>query len=129
MSDGRVGSARCCAPTARASALIGADGTCKVCGRVMPELGRRAQARPRSRRSRRGRRCGRGARATTTIDDEDDDDATTRTTTRTRDEDEATPSAARRGEWTERKLCPDGACVGVIGDDGMCTVCGKRSAA
>jgi hypothetical protein len=23
-----------------------------------------------------------------------------------------------------RKLCPDGACIGVIGDDGRCKVCG-----
>jgi hypothetical protein len=34
-----------------------------------------------------------------------------------------------RAEWDERKLCDDGACVGVIGDDGLCTVCRKRSAA
>jgi len=24
----------------------------------------------------------------------------------------------------ERKLCPDGGCIGIIGDDGRCTVCG-----
>lgn len=28
-------------------------------------------------------------------------------------------------EWQERKLCPDGACNGVIGADGACNVCGK----
>jgi hypothetical protein len=26
---------------------------------------------------------------------------------------------------SKRKLCPDGACVGVIGDDGRCKVCGQ----
>jgi RNA polymerase subunit RPABC4/transcription elongation factor Spt4 len=29
---------------------------------------------------------------------------------------------------TRRKLCPDGACVGVIGDDGVCRVCGRTEA-
>jgi hypothetical protein len=31
-------------------------------------------------------------------------------------------------EWTERKVCPDGACIGVIGDDGRCKVCGRAEA-
>lgn len=26
-----------------------------------------------------------------------------------------------------RRLCDDGACVGVIGDDGSCTVCGRMA--
>ncbi len=29
---------------------------------------------------------------------------------------------------SRRKLCPDGACVGVIGDDGVCRVCGRTEA-
>jgi len=29
---------------------------------------------------------------------------------------------------TSRKLCPDGACVGVIGPDGVCRVCGRTEA-
>ncbi|HEX4403949.1 MAG TPA: hypothetical protein VH560_03925 [Polyangia bacterium] len=29
---------------------------------------------------------------------------------------------------SSRKLCPDGACVGVIGDDGLCRVCGRTEA-
>ncbi|HSZ82558.1 MAG TPA: hypothetical protein VLA14_09755 [Polyangia bacterium] len=29
---------------------------------------------------------------------------------------------------THRKLCPDGACVGVLGDDGVCRVCGRTEA-
>jgi hypothetical protein len=29
---------------------------------------------------------------------------------------------------TSRKLCPDGACVGVIGADGVCPVCGRTEA-
>ena len=29
------------------------------------------------------------------------------------------------GEWENRELCPDGACVGLIGSDGKCKVCGR----
>lgn len=26
--------------------------------------------------------------------------------------------------WEERELCPDGSCIGTLGDDGHCRVCG-----
>jgi hypothetical protein len=29
----------------------------------------------------------------------------------------------------DRELCPDGACIGLIGDDGRCNVCGRERAA
>jgi hypothetical protein len=32
------------------------------------------------------------------------------------------------GEWDQRQLCSDGACVGVIGPDGTCKVCGRAAA-
>lgn len=28
--------------------------------------------------------------------------------------------------FDQRELCPDGTCVGVIGRDGVCTVCGRQ---
>jgi len=28
---------------------------------------------------------------------------------------------------SKRRLCPDGACIGLIGDDGRCRVCGRAS--
>ena len=28
--------------------------------------------------------------------------------------------------FDERQLCPDGACIGVVGQDGSCNECGKR---
>ena len=31
------------------------------------------------------------------------------------------------GTWENRELCPDGACIGVIGADGKCNVCGERA--
>jgi hypothetical protein len=30
-------------------------------------------------------------------------------------------------DLTRRELCPDGACIGVLGDDGKCKVCGKTA--
>jgi hypothetical protein len=31
-------------------------------------------------------------------------------------------------DWNRRELCPDGACIGVIGDDGLCKTCGRAAA-
>ncbi|HVX94722.1 MAG TPA: hypothetical protein VHK47_07430 [Polyangia bacterium] len=42
----------------------------------------------------------------------------------------ATPEGAPSGEGgfdANRRLCDDGACVGVVGDDGTCRVCGRRA--
>jgi hypothetical protein len=36
-------------------------------------------------------------------------------------------SVAAEGFDPKRRLCDDGACVGVIGDDGACRVCGRRA--
>jgi hypothetical protein len=59
-------------------------------------------------------------------DDDDDDD----------EDDELDPidpsapaSLGTLAEWSERKLCPDGGCIGLLGDDGTCKVCGKVGSA
>jgi hypothetical protein len=36
-------------------------------------------------------------------------------------------TAGGGGFNSKRRLCADGACVGVVGDDGVCRVCGRRS--
>lgn len=46
------------------------------------------------------------------VEDEDDDEV---------DE----PADEAPVEWSERKVCPDGGCIGVIGEDGRCKVCGR----
>lgn len=33
----------------------------------------------------------------------------------------------RDPEWENRKLCPDGSCIGLIGPDGKCKECGMPS--
>lgn len=35
-------------------------------------------------------------------------------------------AAAEDDAWRSRRLCPDGNCIGVIGPDGRCKVCGRR---
>jgi len=73
--------------------LIGPDGRCKVCGAV----GASAVSDPRHRGMR-----------------------------QTREGDEAGDESSDLD--SERELCPDGACVGVIGPDGRCAVCGTPRA-
>jgi hypothetical protein len=36
-------------------------------------------------------------------------------------------SASPGGFDPNRRLCPDGSCVGVIGAEGICTVCGQKA--
>lgn len=96
--------------------VIGADGTCKVCGRAAPNWGEERK---------------RGLieepdNENEDEDDEDDDDLDDE------DEDEQQDEVAASGsddpEWSQRKLCPNDACIGVIGADGTCKVCGRRAA-
>lgn len=39
--------------------------------------------------------------------------------------DEAGPEEG--DEWSRRRLCPDGNCIGVIGPDGRCRECGRAA--
>ncbi|HEY5948094.1 MAG TPA: hypothetical protein VIV40_21510 [Kofleriaceae bacterium] len=88
--------------------LIGSDGTCKVCGRAAPNWG---DERNRGLISEPGDYDG----------EADDDDEI---------EDDAPVANVNPGDpaWDERKLCPDDTCIGLIGDNGMCKVCGRRAA-
>lgn len=112
-------------PNGACNGIIGPEGTCKVCGHVMPNWGDERM---------------RGlsddpAEGEDDLDDEDDDLDADEGEGEGDDEgdadaDEGDAAASDEpAEWEERKLCDDGACVGVIGDNGLCTVCGKRSAA
>jgi hypothetical protein len=91
--------------------LIGPDGTCKVCGRVAPDWGDER---------RRGLVAEEGAPGEEASAQGDAVD-------------EILPAApAALGEaatWQRRRLCSDGACIGVIGPDGICKVCGKPDGA
>ena len=38
---------------------------------------------------------------------------------------EAETEASNDDDWANRRLCPDGNCIGVIGPDGKCKECGR----
>lgn len=97
--------------------VIGPDGTCKTCGRVAANWGDERNRGltplpPESPSEADGH----------DLDDDDDEDL---------DGDDPAPVLAdppEDGEWNTRKLCPDEACIGVIGADDRCKVCGKEAA-
>jgi hypothetical protein len=104
--------------------VIGADGTCKVCGRAAPNWG-----------DERNRGLNPAADEEQDAGDEEDDEL------EEGDEDEGGEDEGDEDEsdedesgeaaspaWEERKLCPDDACIGVIGEDGTCKVCGRSAA-
>jgi hypothetical protein len=121
--------------------VIGPDGTCKVCGRAAPNWGderKRGLIDPPDDED---------DSADTTLasndDDEDDDDLDDDEDYDDEDDEDGgdedddepddgngamqTAAVAAPVEWTARQLCPDGSCIGVIGDDGRCKVCGRRA--
>jgi hypothetical protein len=115
--------------------VIGADGTCKVCGRVSPTWDNERE---------RGMVVdGADPGAVPAGDDDDDDfedgdegddDGDEEGDEGEEDGDDDGEAALGPGasvddhEWSRRTLCPDGACVGVIAANGVCTVCGKSAA-
>jgi hypothetical protein len=112
-------------PDGACTGVIGPDGTCKVCGRAAPNWGdeRKRGLLPDPDAADEDEDDELDDEADGDGDEADDDDEPA-------DDDEAAASdEVPDAEWSERKLCDDGACVGVIGKDGVCNVCGKRSAA
>jgi hypothetical protein len=92
--------------------LLGDDGRCKVCGTVG------SKAKP-----------GRVIEKATVADAELEAAAQEMAQVAASGEVDALPPAAGADDDLEaRKLCPDGGCVGVIGADGHCKVCGKEAA-
>jgi hypothetical protein len=90
--------------------VIGPDGLCKVCGHAAPNWG-----------DERTRGLQTDADEDEDLDDDEDEIED--------EDDEIQPGTpVEIGEWKERALCSDGACIGVIGDDDKCRVCGKSPA-
>ncbi len=114
--------------------VIGADGLCKVCGRAATNWG--------NERDRGLQVDASDVEEDEDLDDEDDDDDYEDDDSDDPDDDDdddgeddepgpldaldpSTPSLiGAPAEWNERRLCKDGACIGVIGPDGKCKVCG-----
>ncbi len=87
--------------------VIGPDGRCKECGKP----GTRPASRPASEPD------------DLEPDEPDEDDADDSAADAAAAP--AEPEAGGDGEWDDRALCTDGACIGVIGPDGRCRECGK----
>jgi len=102
--------------------LLDSDGRCRVCGR-RGDAGAPASGAPAS-----------GAPAddaSAAAADADDDFGDTDSDT-DRDLDQAVVAGglagANGGFRADRRLCDDGSCVGVVGANGVCSVCGQRAA-
>jgi hypothetical protein len=84
--------------------LLGPDGRCKVCGKeapARPAAAAAAVAAPSPAAPPQRKDAAEPASATASADDTDDDE--------------------------DRELCPDGTCIGLIGPDGRCKVCGSKA--
>jgi hypothetical protein len=87
--------------------LVGDDGRCRECGRTEAEAAL-------------------GAERPDALDADVDADADVDLGAGSRDANgEASPAAG--GFDPGRRLCDDGSCVGVVGPDGTCSVCGRRA--
>ena len=107
MSEGKFDPHRRLCPDGACIGVVGNDGRCHVCGRLAS--GGASAAAPE----------GFAPVENEGADDDGDEDE---------DADEAPVSAAgAAGFDPKRRLCPDGDCLGVIGADGVCNVCGKKA--
>lgn len=102
--------ARQLCPDGACLGVVGPDGSCRVCGRKGdPGFG----ARPAS-------------SGTSAANDDDNDDGGQDGGAGSDADYGAGAAGASGGFDSARRLCPDGACVGVIGPDGRCGVCGRE---
>jgi hypothetical protein len=113
MGEGKFDPHRRLCPDGACIGVIGSDGRCHVCGRA-------ASGGPAA-----------AALAVSTDENEVDDevDGEDDGEDETGDESESLVAAAASagGFDPKRRLCPDGDCLGVIGADGVCNVCGKKA--
>ena len=119
MSEGKFDSHRRLCPDGACIGVIGDDGRCRVCGRAATGGGANDAAPA-------------GFVAAPSEDARDDDDEAVdgdAEESRRGDTDADARTAAPTGAGFDpnRRLCPDGSCIGVIGADGVCTVCGQKA--
>jgi len=108
MSEGKFDPHRRLCPDGACIGVVGDDGRCRVCGRT---AGGKSAAPA-------------GFTAAAGIEDADEDaDADGDD-----DGEEKLAGAAGAGALDpNRRLCPDGGCIGLIGADGVCNVCGQKA--
>ena len=106
MSETKFDPHRRLCPDGACIGVVGDDGRCRVCGR---SAGGKSAAPA-------------GFTAAAGIEDEDADEDG--------DHEEDAKSAGPPGAGAfdpNRRLCPDGGCIGVLGADGVCNVCGQKA--
>jgi hypothetical protein len=111
MNDAKFDSKRRLCPDGSCVGVVGDDGRCRVCGRDAGGAKSAAASSPVA--------AAAAAADDTAFDSVSDDDA---------GDDALAADAAEPGAPTfdaARRLCSDGSCVGVIGGDGKCNVCGQ----
>jgi len=98
-------------PDGGCTGVIGGDGTCRACGRAAPNWGDERR---------------RGRRNTDEVEAEADEQLPVKVI---EPEPVVTLGVVGGGDddLERRALCPDGGCIGVIGDDGNCKVCGRAA--
>ena len=119
MSEGKFDSHRRLCPDGACIGVIGDDGRCRVCGRAAAGGGEAPPRRPGSSR--------RGSEDAPDDDDAADDGAADEIRHGDADADAKAAAPSGAGFDPNRRLCPDGGCIGVIGADGVCTVCGQKA--
>jgi hypothetical protein len=99
--------------------LIGPDGLCKVCHRAAPNWGderkRGLLEEPEEGAT------GYGLRAT----GEPQNDLSASPEARSLKPEAPSQARAEPDDWDDRQLCRDDTCIGLLGRDGKCKVCGK----
>ena len=103
ITDAEWANRRLC-PDGHCIGVIGPDGRCKECGRPGGKAAAEADDAPPT---------------VANAESEADEDLAADTLP------SESPAAADDDEWANRRLCPDGNCIGVIGPDGRCKECGR----
>jgi len=109
MSEGKFDPHRRLCPDGACIGVIGDDGRCRVCGR-----------------SASGGEAPAGFVAQGPENDDQDGDDDVREVDGPGDGKHAMPAKAGAFD-PNRRLCPDGSCLGVLGPDGVCNVCGQKA--
>ncbi|HEY4244112.1 MAG TPA: hypothetical protein VGM88_30070 [Kofleriaceae bacterium] len=92
--------------------VIGPGGTCSVCGKAAVGFVARAT----------------DADETADASEDDEDRPEDADEGPEAPDDEPGVAGTVPSDWDNRELCSDGACTGVIADNGKCSVCGKAAA-
>ena len=110
MSDGKFDPHRRLCPDGACIGVVGDDGRCRVCGRSA------------------GGKSAAPAGFTPAAGIEDDDQYGDGGEDAAADADQKVAGAPGAGAFDpNRRLCPDGGCIGVLGADGICNVCGQKA--